>query len=455
MPEGLIHFRAIDFTMPLLKHNVHLVVDIMQFPKDAKTMRCWKEFSKPPLWHDPDCELVAMWNEAETSQASTSSTTVTSAPRSDASLAAGMDVQLAPSGEDTDELRPGLRQDDGGSSDAGIPANVMASSSHSSRDAGAHQQGPKRVQARVLQEVRQQTQEVRQVPRVRDKIPVERSYKGPGGGFAATIALVTIATSLLRQYHVASNSCTAPGQFEQGQAQAQGLSQSTSLYYDFLDWYHRGEGKDLELDPYHGRAGRDTKHVTRGDCNGPPRLGGEQGLPTGACSGHRSSPGLKHESGTQPSSSCSRQRFGRNGVRLGTGRRLRGTLKNNINNLESGVKIYEALRSVAERPPPHIDILELFSGTSKLTIHASKHHLNALQPMDLNHGQDFHDPQVRKTIILAMKKFKPWLAMIGIRCTKWSRFNINLNYSWRPDQLRQEQEAEMPLVDFTCDACEV
>ena len=243
MPEGLIHFRAIDFTMPLLKHNVHLVVDIMQFPKDAKTMRCWKEFSKPPLWHDPDCELVAMWNEAETSQASTSSTTVTSAPRSDASLAAGMDVQLAPSGEDTDELRPGLRQDDGGSSDAGIPANVMASSSHSSRDAGAHQQGPKRVQARVLQEVRQQTQEVRQVPRVRDKIPVERSYKGPGGGFAATIALVTIATSLLRQYHVASNSCTAPGQFEQGQAQAQGLSQSTSLYYDFLDWYHRGEGK--------------------------------------------------------------------------------------------------------------------------------------------------------------------------------------------------------------------
>ena len=119
------------------------------------------------------------------------------------------------------------------------------------------------------------------------------------------------------------------------------------------------------------------------------------------------------------------------------------------------MKIYEALGTVADRPPPHIDILELFSGTSKFTIHASKHRLNALQPMDLDHGQDFHDPQVRKTIILAMKKYKPWTTLLGIRCTKWSQFNINLNYAWRPEQLRREQEAEMPLVDFAYLACEV
>lgn len=63
---------------------------------------------------------------------------------------------------------------------------------------------PRSCQRPVLQEVRQQARKVRQVPGVRDKVPLERCHKevGRGGGFAATIALITIATSLLKHYHV-------------------------------------------------------------------------------------------------------------------------------------------------------------------------------------------------------------------------------------------------------------
>ena len=73
MPDGLVHFRAIDFTMPLMKHNGHLVVDIMKFPKEQKSMACWNEFSNPHLWLEPDCELIALWDEAEKPQATKSS----------------------------------------------------------------------------------------------------------------------------------------------------------------------------------------------------------------------------------------------------------------------------------------------------------------------------------------------------------------------------------------------
>ena len=435
MPDGLIHFRLLDITMPLLKHNGHLVVDIMKFPKDAHYMPRWKKLSNPELWHEPDCELVAPWSEAERTQALTSSATATSAPRFDAIIAAGMDVQLAPRSEAADELRQGLCEDDGGSRDLGVSTNVMAVDLDPATDGRADQEAPKKLPAPSLQEVRQQTRKVCQVPGVRDKVPLERCHKemGPGGGFAATIALITIATSLLKHYHVDFENGINTGHLQQGQGESKGLPNSTSLYYDFLDWYQRGEGKDFELDPSDGSPRRVTGHDTRRDCRGSPRLGGEPRLlSTGACGGHRSRAGFKHESGAKPTSPSSRRtRVRWNGVRLGTSRRLRGTLKNNANNLESEVKIYDALASVADRPPPYIDILELFSGTSKFTLHAAKHHLNALQPMDLNHGQDFHDPEVRKSTFRAMKKYKPWFAMIGIRCTKWSQFNINLNYSWR------------------------
>ena len=46
MPDGLIHFRLLDITMPLLKHNGHLVVDIMKFPKRCTTYGMLEETLK-------------------------------------------------------------------------------------------------------------------------------------------------------------------------------------------------------------------------------------------------------------------------------------------------------------------------------------------------------------------------------------------------------------------------
>ena len=344
MPEGLIHLRAIDFTMPLLKHNVHLVVDIMQFPKDAKTIwdvgRSFQHliFGMTRIVNWLQCEMklrpLKPW------------------PHRQPWLQPLTLMQALPPAWMCSWRRV-------------VKTLMNFGKDYVKMMVGAVMLGFQ-LMSWLLRAIPPEMQEHTNKDPSECKHEYCKRYGNKHGRFAKC------------------PEC------------------ETRFWWNEATKKWDLEGALLPLQKLH--------HKT---CH-PRRLQWS---------------GLKHESGTQPSSSCSRQRFGRNGVRLGTGWRLQGTLKNNINNLESEVKIYEALRSVAERPPPRIDILELFSGTSKLTIHASKHHLNALQRMDLNHGQDFHDPQVHKTTILAMKKFKPWLAMIGIRCTKWSQFNINLNYS--------------------------
>lgn len=72
-------------------------------------------------------------------------------------------------------------------------------------------------------------------------------------------------------------------------------------------------------------------------------------------------------------------------------------MKAAINHLEAAEKFYQALPSVSDRLPPMLDILELFSGSSKFTIMANRFGLNALQPIDIDHGpeQDLKNPHVR------------------------------------------------------------
>ena len=138
---------------------------------------------------------------------------------------------------------------------------------------------------------------------------------------------------------------------------------------------------------------------------------------------------------------------------MGAVKKIRGTLKRAIQVYETELKIYNNTNSVADRPPPHIDIFELFSGTSKFTTRSIKHQLNALAPMDIEHGphQDFKDEAVRKEVFRLLKKFKPWLTALGIDCRLWSIFSENLNFSQDPQLLQQLRELELPLVLFAAE----
>ena len=136
---------------------------------------------------------------------------------------------------------------------------------------------------------------------------------------------------------------------------------------------------------------------------------------------------------------------------MGTVKRLKGNIKQALLAYETESKIYSNMSSVADRPPPYMDVFELFSGSSKFTLLANRHQLNALAPMDLQHGQDFKQEQVRREIFKILKKFKPWLTILGIDCRLWSIFNENLNYSQALDLLANLREDEMPLVIFACE----
>ena len=128
---------------------------------------------------------------------------------------------------------------------------------------------------------------------------------------------------------------------------------------------------------------------------------------------------------------------------------MRGNVRTNIKELEAEASLYESLMTVSQRPPPYIDILELFAGSSKLTLMAKGFGLNALEPMDLEHGHDLCDPQVQQQAHKAISRFKPWLCMMGIDCRHYNWFNHNMNYAYREEVWQQLQLEDRPMLVFS------
>ena len=156
---------------------------------------------------------------------------------------------------------------------------------------------------------------------------------------------------------------------------------------------------------------------------------------------------------TRPRSSPPARTSGGRGLRrelrLGDARRLRGNVRTNIKELEAEASLYESLMTVSQRPPPYIDILELFAGSSKLTLKAKGFGLNALEPMDLEHGHDLCDPQVQQQAHKAISRFKPWLCMMGTDCRHYNWFNHNMNYAYREEVWQQLQLEDRPMLVFS------
>ena len=121
--------------------------------------------------------------------------------------------------------------------------------------------------------------------------------------------------------------------------------------------------------------------------------------------------------------------------------------------MEAERQIFDALPTTSSRPTPNIDVFELFAGSSKFTLLARHHQLNALQPLDWLHGpdQDLHDPGLRRQVVEAVNRYKPWALIMGLDCRLWSIFNENLNYSQRKRLLQQLREEEKELVLFACE----
>ena len=131
---------------------------------------------------------------------------------------------------------------------------------------------------------------------------------------------------------------------------------------------------------------------------------------------------------------------------------MRGQIKTHLKELNMESEINDTLMTVVQRPPPSIDVLELFSGSSKLTLFAKEFGLNALEPMDLLNGHDLRLPYFQNLSKRAIKKFKPWLIMMGIDCRHYNLFNHNLNYAWREEEWQALQQEDRPMLELSYDA---
>lgn len=122
-------------------------------------------------------------------------------------------------------------------------------------------------------------------------------------------------------------------------------------------------------------------------------------------------------------------------MKSGHAKRLKGEWKKAAQVLEMEYKVNNSGASVRDRPPPHVDLWELFAGSCNLSRLAPHYDLNTLQPLDILFGQDFKNGSMRKKIKAQVDQFKPWLIVMGVDCRFWNLFNINLNWSHRQELL--------------------
>lgn len=451
LPEKKIHLKRLNMSLPLVLVSGHLTICIDEFPMDACDQM--KQFDHEHVWHDPNPNGIFSTLQESSAQ----SDSLRDLPQFDRSAhvlaASRMAEEVASSGAAAAQLRDGDLHLHGKGSKLGHHASSLASDGGSASH--GHASGSTSVPPSRVQAVRECQREIRSVPSMRPQMEM-----GQCNGQLARFpwiakllyAVAAIATTVLDPHS--------------SQVQAEGTSQSQvfgeqSFGYggtaaDFRGINTASSSASNDRGAEFGCSGFGTNYEPGGPMADPARNRAEHGLlPPGARHGP-SKIGATGTSGPTTSQSkpdLHRAPGGRGAVRMGRLRRLQHSLRQCINNYEAEGNVYQALPTVSDRPPPLIDVFEIFSGSSKFTLRASSFGLNALQPLDLAHGpqQDLKDPRVRSEVIKAAKKFKPWFIIMGLDCRFWNLFNINLNYSQRLDLLKELQEDELPLVELACE----
>ena len=136
-------------------------------------------------------------------------------------------------------------------------------------------------------------------------------------------------------------------------------------------------------------------------------------------------------------------------VKPGVAKRMRGQWMKSAKLLQAEHDTYVAQRTTRDRPPPTVDLWELFGGRALCSELAHQYDLEALQPWDLIYGQDFMSASKRSSAFRTLDDFRPLLLMLELKCTHYTLFNKNLNYSSRLEEWEQLQQQDSPLLTFT------
>ena len=128
---------------------------------------------------------------------------------------------------------------------------------------------------------------------------------------------------------------------------------------------------------------------------------------------------------------------------LGGRRRLTGDLERITKIYEAALDVYRTLPTTSQRPPPSVDILEIFAGEAKPSARASRFGLNACQPFDLNFGWDLSQPDQQRMIMNVVRRLRPWAIIIGYPGTLYSVFGENIND--KADEYLLRRAADQPM----------
>ena len=96
------------------------------------------------------------------------------------------------------------------------------------------------------------------------------------------------------------------------------------------------------------------------------------------------------------------------------------------------------------------DIVEIFGGTSMISIRAGKvWGLRVLQPIDIRFGINLRQRSARRWLMRTLDKLNPRLAVVEFPCTPWSILQRNVNYKDDPEGLIHLQEEDRPFLKLT------
>ena len=458
--DSTVYFDLLGCTVPLYEMNDHIVIKIFD-PERAKksppsSMRVWQSFSEPSIWKQPDGELILQPALETSTQASVNSRRKT--PTTDATASASMDRGMAKPCEHPPELHQEPHREYGQSSTVESPSKRDDQPSLLSTDGFRECASTVRVSSSDRSTIRQPSRKLRQMPHMRRQVEMEQVNRevAPARSWITKLlgTIVAIASTVLDHNHASSYD----GIPLQSGSQAEGQSSGFHLFepsdggrVDGFQPVHPEFGA-----PHPGRIHGSPSHHPRGF----PAEHGEQqlgvaGLHQRGClsakpvadAGKRESTPMESADRVGGHPAGCRQRGG--DLRLaGSVKRLKHLWNRSADVLMMEVKSYQTGAPTKSRPPPTVDIMELFAGSAKMSVMAKEYDLVAMQPMDMIYGQDFKDPKTRQKIFQCIDKYKPWLIPMGVDCRLWNIFNCNLNWASRKAQLEELQQDERQLVTF-------
>ena len=456
--HNLVDDNGSIISVPLSVLGGQLTISITSLFKDEHMLShpFWKRVSRSEVWHSPDPEVISEHLKVQEPIENNSKTLPADSDVPATTTMARLLEEVDHGSQDLHEEFD-LPHDDGHQSQAHgqrMPSNASPALGSS----GHHSQLP----TRAMQEIRQCTRPVCHMSEVRPGVEVERRGKWMGSSWTGKIlsTIATLASTILINDPGFRTCAQEQGlSFSKAETFEEGTNQGENIHdpgvYSAMD----GMGPSRS-----GHVSSQRSSVQRGlPDHGAKVTSGEttKGLDGSCISDRASVPGSKERPGTrgQRKSQSEVDRVGlhrsggRRAVQLGPGvsKRLRGQWKKSAKTLEFECMINEKVgKTVKDRPPPNIDLMEMFAGAARLTSMASDFNLNATQPFDLIYGMDFKDETQRSSIFRIVRKLRPWLIPMGVTCTYWSLFNINMNYNTdeRKEILRFLQADDEVLVDF-------